>query len=46
MEEFNNLCELVKHHDIKDIINILDQNPEFINKTYNDGDMLDASTIF
>jgi ankyrin repeat protein len=39
-EEFNNLYELIKKNDIKDIINILDQNPEFINKTDSDGNTL------
>jgi ankyrin repeat protein len=39
-EEFNNLYELIKKNDIKDIINILDQNPEFINKTDSHGNTL------
>jgi len=40
VEEFNNLCEFIKHCDTKNISDILDQNPEFINKTDSHGNTL------
>jgi len=39
-QNFNNLCQLIKQHDNKNIINIIAQNPEFINKTDSDGNTL------